>query len=158
MANWGGTDAESLKMGIDDIFKENGGQIPLPEYQTKLVSLTADGASVNTGRRTGLMTRMAANREWLVKIHCINHRVELAVKDAISNTVFCEVDQFYLNNFSLLRDSGKIKSEVKIAAEALGIQHYNLPNLKGTRFIGHRRNAFRRLLDVWPVPYESSSF
>lgn len=150
MADWGGTDAESLKKGIDSIFQLDGA-LPLEHYQTKLVSITTDGASVNTGRLSGLMTRMASDREWLVKIHCINHRIELAVKDALVNSAFKDIDSFYLTNFYLLRDSGKIKSEVKIAAEALGIQHYTLPKMTGTIFVGHRRKAFEVLLNLWPA-------
>ena len=86
MSEWGGTDAQSLKAGIDSIFSEDG-QIPMASFRTKLISITSDGASVNTGKISGLMTRFASDREWLVKIHCINHRVELAVKDAIHR--FC---------------------------------------------------------------------
>ena len=78
MSDWGGTDAESLKKGIDNIFMDDG-NIPVAQYRTKLVPLNIDEANVNTGHISGLMTRFAANREWLVKIHCINHLVELAV-------------------------------------------------------------------------------
>ena len=151
MEDWGGTGAESLKNAIDNIFDKDAGQLPIDDFQTKMVSITTDGASVNTGRLSGLMTRMGEDREWLVKIHCVNHRVELAVKEAISASVFSEVDQFYMNNFYLLRDSGKIKSEIKNAAEVIGIQHYTLQKLTDTRFIGHRRKAFSNLLDLWPA-------
>ena len=44
MSKWGGTDADSLKKGID-IF--NNGLFKTDDYQTKLVSATSDGASVN---------------------------------------------------------------------------------------------------------------
>lgn len=149
MSDWGGTDAASLKKGIDSIFVEDG-SIPVENYDSKLVSLTSDGASVNTGRISGLMTRFASERNWLVSIHCINHRVELAVKDALTETRFKEIDEFYQSNFNLLKNSGKIKSEIKMASEAQAIQHYTLPKMSGTRFIGHRRKALRVLLDLWP--------
>lgn len=55
MTDWGGTGAEALKQGIDSIFDEEG-PLPLPDYNTKLVSCTADGASVNFGVKTGLLT------------------------------------------------------------------------------------------------------
>ena len=51
----------------------------------------------------------------------------------------------------LLKNSGKIKSKIKSAAEALNIQHYQLQKLTGTRFVGHRRAAFKCLLDTWPA-------
>ena len=150
MSEWGGTDAQSLKAGIDSIFSEDG-QIPMASFRTKLISITSDGASVNTGKISGLMTRFASDREWLVKIHCINHRVELAVKDAFTGSVFKEIDDFYSSNYYLLRGSGKIKTELKLAADVLEIQHYSLPKMTGTRFIGHRRRALTTLLNMWPA-------
>ena len=149
MSDWGGTDAASLKKGIDSIFSDEE-NISVDQYKEKLVSLTTDGASVNTGHISGLMTRFASNREWLVKIHCVNHLVELAVKAALKDSRFKDIDDFYSSNFYLLRDSGKIKSELKVACEALDIQHYTLPKISGTRFVGHRRRAFRTLLNMWP--------
>ena len=91
---------------------------------------------------------MICLRDWLVCRHCINHRVELAVKDALAASKFKDIETFYQTNYYLLRSSGKIKSELKIASEAQGIQNYTLPKLTGTRFIGHRRNGFRALLNL----------
>lgn len=150
MSEWGGTNAASLKLAIDNIFSEKG-QLPLKSYETKLVAATADGAAVNFGRIKGLMTRLCDERNWLLKIHCINHCIELAVKDAFKNSKFKKVEDFYNANFNLLKASGKIKSEVTNAATSLGIQAYTLPKLKGTRFVGHRFAAMRRLVDMWPA-------
>ncbi|XP_057313455.1 uncharacterized protein LOC130654829 [Hydractinia symbiolongicarpus] len=78
MADFGGCDAESLKAGLDSVF-ENG-NVPLDDYQTKLVSATADRANVNMGINHGALTMMAEEHPWLVVIHCVNHRLELANK------------------------------------------------------------------------------
>ena len=74
MSDWGGTDAASLKEGIDNVLEDKG-RVPLKEdeYKHKIVSCTLDGASVNFGRNTGLMTRLAVDCSWLIKIHCTNH-------------------------------------------------------------------------------------
>ena len=81
----------------------------------------------------------------MIKIHCVNHRVELAIKEAIAETEFSKVDDFYYSTTFLLKNSGKIKSEIKSAAHALNIQQYQLPKLMGTRFVGHWRAAFKCL-------------
>ena len=52
------------------------GEIPVTSYETKLVSLTSDSASVTTGRILGFMTRFVMERDKLVQIHCINYRVK----------------------------------------------------------------------------------
>ena len=109
MATFGGKGAEALKNGIDSIFAEKG-PLNLSEngYKFKVVTSTSDGASVNFGKKTGLMRWMADERAWLVKIHCANHRVKLAVKEAIIDSKFKTVDDTYIIIFGLLKKSGKI--------------------------------------------------
>ena len=148
MSDWGGTDAASLKKGIDNIFGDKG-RIPLKDdqHRHKVVGCTSDGANVNFGRNTGLMRRLAVDRRpWLIKIHYTNHRIELAVKKSLENTTFNDCDTFYIWNFALLKNSGKIKGEIKAAAQALNIKHYTLSKLTGTRFVAHRRCSLAYLI------------
>ena len=154
MDDFGGTGAEPLYNGINSIFSVNG-TLPLDDYRTKLVSCTADGASVNFGRISGLLTRLDNDRGWLIKIHCANHRVELSVKDVFEQSTFTSIlDPLYSSIYTLLKNSGKLKNEVKSACEALNIKHYVLSKLTGTRFIGHRVTSFPSLLNVWPALVE----
>ena len=114
LATFGGTGAEALKDGIDSIFAENGPfHLPDDGYKFKVVTCTSDGASVNFGKKTGLMKRMADERARLVKIHCANHRVELAVKEAIINSRFKTIDSTYIIIFGLLKNSGKIEGIIQ---------------------------------------------
>ena len=80
----------------------------------------------------------------------MNHRTELAVKDAISESTFQKVDTFYNSLFFFLKNSRKTKNEIKEASKTLNIKHYSLPKLTGTRLVGHRRNAHTNLLKIWP--------
>ena len=64
---------------------------------------------------------------------------------------FNECDTFYIWNFALLKNSGKIKGEIKAAAQALNIKHYTLPKLTSTHFVGHHCNTYTRLLNLWPA-------
>ena len=152
MSDWEGTDAESLEKGITHIFSD-ADSIPLDveDFKMKLVCCTSDGANANFGAKTGLMTSLSVQWPWMIKINCVNHRVELAVKEAIADTEFSKVDDFYYSTTFLLKNSGKIKSEIKSAAHALNIQHCQLPKLTGTRFVCHWRAAFKCLLDTWPA-------
>ena len=134
MSDWGGMDAALLKKGIDNILGDKG-RVPLKDdqYKHEVIGCISDGASVNFGRNTGLMRRLAVNCPWLIKIHCTNHRIELAVKKSFENTTFNECDTFYIWNFALLKNSGKIKGEIKATAQALNIKYYTLPKLTGMR-------------------------
>ena len=117
-----------------------------------MVSATADGASVNMGNLTGTLTQLQHERPWMLKIHCVNHRVELAVKDVMSQDPNCaEADKFYIDNFYLLKNSGVLKSKLKEAAAALNITYYPLPKIHGTRFVSHRKRGFGIFLHMWPA-------
>ena len=50
-----------------------------------------DGAAVNLGVHRGLTALLQVEMPWLVSMHCMNHRLELAAKDAFSNTFLDEV-------------------------------------------------------------------
>ena len=136
LATFGGTGAEALEDGIDSIFAENG-PLHLPDdgYKFKVVTCTSDGASVNFGKKTGLMKRMADERARLVKIHFANHRVELAVKEAIINSRFKTIDSTYIIIFGLLKNSGKIKGIIQEACKSENVQHFTLSKITGTTHI-----------------------
>ena len=107
------------------------------------------GANVNFGRNTSLMTRLAIDRPWLIEIHCTNHWIKKVVKGVLNKTTFNECDTFYIRNSAFLKNSRKIKGEIKAAAKILNIKHYTLPKLTGTHFVGHCCNAYTRLLALW---------
>ena len=107
------------------------------EFQLTVVSATADGASVNLGQHSGVLEQLKEDRPWMLKIHCINQRVELSVKSTFSNLLLDNMDKLYQSNFYLLRNSGKLKEMIQEAAATIGIMFYNLPKNHGTRLIGH---------------------
>ena len=118
---------------MDSIFAENG-LLHLSEngYKFKVVTCTSDSASVNFGKKTGLMKRMADERVWLVKIHYANHHVELAVTEAIINSKFKTVDNTYIIIFGLLKSLGKIKGIIQEACKSENAQHFTLGKITGT--------------------------
>ena len=92
---FGGTDADSLKLAVDTAFDKNNELVKLPEntYKYRMISSTADGASVNFGKYSGLLTQQKQNRPWLITIHCVAHRAKLALKDSLLKyKEFKEVD------------------------------------------------------------------
>ena len=152
MEKFGGGSADAIVKGINSLFEETGPfELSNEEYRGKLVSCTADGASVNTGKYRGVLTQMKRDRSWLLTIHCANHRVELAVKSSLSIVEFEAVEEFYKTNFQLLKNSGKIKAQVAECARNLGIHYYPMPKIHGTRFVNHRRRGFKNLLETWPA-------
>ena len=64
----------------------------------QLVGACADGASVNFGVKSGVLTQLKSEQPSLVAVHCTAHRLELALKDAFSGTYFNEVG-IHLSSF-----------------------------------------------------------
>lgn len=77
-----------------------------------LVSTTADGASVNVGAYRGLLALLQQDgREWILKIHCVCHRLELAFKNALLDVGdYGKVKDFMISLFYLFKRRGKLKS------------------------------------------------
>ena len=60
----------------------------MPELKEKMVFLASDGASVNSGIKTGLATKFREDSlEWLVFVWCLSHRLELALKDSLDDVL-----------------------------------------------------------------------
>ena len=71
MSKFGGNGDESLKIGINNIFSRKA-TFEIKHYIEKLVSITTNGASVNTRQHHGRMTQMKKDRrDWLVPIYCV---------------------------------------------------------------------------------------
>ena len=71
MSDWGGTDAESLKTRITNLFSGTG-SIPLDveDFKMKLVCCASDGGSAH------FWSENRSNEQpWMIKIHCVNHHV-----------------------------------------------------------------------------------
>ena len=94
------------------------------------MSVTADSASVNTGKYSGVLTQLASDRKWLVQIHCSNHRMELAFKSASSNSTLQTCDETYIAIYFLHKNSGKLSHAVQKACKTLMITgHRKLPKI-----------------------------
>lgn len=60
----------------------------LTDWKERLVGLSADGAAVNMGIRSGAAKRLQDLVPHLVAVHCCAHRVELAIKSVNDNVPF----------------------------------------------------------------------
>ena len=107
---YGDANADNLKSCIDDCFLEKL-HITRETYTKIMVSCTSDGAAVNTGIYNGLLTQMKNDsRPWFIPMHCVSHRLELAIKDSLLQyKEFSEVKDFMQTLYYLFQQSGKIK-------------------------------------------------
>ena len=149
---YGDANAENFKECIDDAFLK-GLKLDKEKYVNLMVSTTSDGASVNTGVYNGLLTRLTHdNHTWLLTIHCVSHRCELALKDSLMKQKdFSELKDFMISLYYLCKKSGKFKRVLKKMGDIHNVSVYTFPKVHGTRFIGHTRRGLGALLNNWPI-------
>ena len=136
--SFGDADAANIKAAVDDVF-ENKLKISKEQYTHLVIATTADGASVNFGKYNGFLTRLKEdNRPWLLDIHCVAHRLELAIKSSIMKyQEFVKIEDYMSALYYFFKRSGKFKRHFNNAAKSFDITVYNFPKVTSTRFINH---------------------
>ena len=76
-------------------------ELGIDNFMSKLVGLGTDGASVNCGPRSGIGAIINKDIPHLVHIHCIAHKLELAVLDACKQVAY--IEKFQTTIKSLLK-------------------------------------------------------
>ena len=78
-------DAPGLKSTLEVAFNRLG----ITRCYNKLVGLNLDGASISMGKHNGLNVLVRDEAPWVEVVHCFNHQLELAIKDAFIESTFC---------------------------------------------------------------------
>ncbi|ELU03198.1 hypothetical protein CAPTEDRAFT_195595 [Capitella teleta] len=85
-------------------------------------------------------------------VHCISHRLELALKDCLlKEKNFKDMKDLMIILYYQFKRSGKLKRQFKELAKVLNATVYAFPKIHGTRFINHVRKGLTNLLNNWPV-------
>ena len=141
--DFGGT-ADDLKTVIDAVMEEYGVS---DRYLRRLVSVCCDGASINMGKYNSVASQLKRVRLWLLIIHCVNHRLELAVKDSLKEgPAFTEVSEVLLALYYLTRNSGKVKSLLTKIALELDVVCVAFVKSERTGFLNHKYRAIKALI------------
>ena len=134
--DFGGANADGVFAAIQNSGLE---YMTEEEIENKLPCIVADSASVNFGRLTGALTQWSMRlTRFLLVIHCMNHRLELATKDSfyqVSN--FNEIKEMLGQIFRMFKNSGKVWRVFRVLAETIGVFIVRFVNADGTRFQQH---------------------
>ena len=134
--------AAGLKAGLESTFSELG----INNHKERLVAFCADGASVNMGVNRGLAALLRKEMPWLIAIHCLSHRLELAAKDTFKSTYMSEVTDLVKDLYLVYQKSPKRLRELRALAEALEADIRKLEKAFGTRWSQHRSKAIETLM------------
>ena len=88
--------------------------VGFPEFENGTVALGAYVASVNFGDKAGVRALMKELMPWISFVWCMAHRLELAIKEALKDNVFKDVDDMLLKIFYLYQKSPKKLRELKV--------------------------------------------
>lgn len=80
--------AESYFLAIDKLF--NSLDLNLKEKDCSIVGLATDGARNMTGEIQGVCARFKDYFPYLISVHCVAHRLQLSVLDALKNIDYLE--------------------------------------------------------------------
>ena len=97
----------------------DGKMCPKLDLRNRLVSICVDGAAVNLGVHYGLSALLKEDMPWLVAVHCMNHRLELAAKDACITSFLDEILTMLLNLHYMYEKSPKRLRELQMLAELM---------------------------------------
>ena len=141
-------DTEGILKSLETAF----GRVEIKEFTNRIVGLNVDGASVNMGQYTGLGVRIKGMAHWLYIIHCFNHRLELAIKDAFDSVkVFAAINEFITKLYYLYSQSPKRLRCLKELAEAYEKIIPKPTKAGGTRWIDHKYRAMKNALENYGV-------
>ena len=84
---------------------------------------------------------------WLQLTRCFNHRIELALKDASHASPFGDIDNMLMKLYYLYKKSPKGYREIKELSEAYADSIPKPCKTHGTRWIGHKYSALKKLLE-----------
>ena len=138
--------ADATAVGIKAILEKSFIELDVEEWQSKLVGMCVDGAAVNLGIRCGLVARIREDLPWLVAIHCLNHRLELAAIDAFAKTYMDEVSSMLVDLYYLYGKSPKRLRQLRELGEILEEAVRKPERAHGTKWLQHRSRALKSLI------------
>lgn len=124
------------------------------QWTRKLVGFGSDGATVNLGKKSGVITRLKEKQPWPVVqgIHCHAHRLELAYKDAVNKNCYHEkVEALLTGLYYFYRNSPLNRSNLETSCKALNIKFLVPTRIGGTRWLPHWYRALENLWKIYPA-------
>ena len=107
-----GLDSSQDATGIFDAMIATYQKHNLSSLLQKIIFLSSDGASVNNGHKSGLISLFCKDQEWVTFIWCFSHCLELALKDGLKMYT-SPVDISLMHLFYLHKNLSKKHIELK---------------------------------------------
>ena len=150
MKDFGGVNADATKEAFIAACTKFG---DMEVLRKKITCLCADGAAVNMGRKHSALIQLPdychVSHPYI--IHCLNHNLELAIKDSNSKIQeFEEIKESLHILLKMMKDSGKTWDAFWVVGDRLGVKVLRYTKVTGTRFQAHvQRGLLNFLRNFW---------
>ena len=116
-------------------------------WKQKLVATGTDGANVMVGNKAGVVQLLKGERDFVVRIHCMNHRLELSFRDAAKATnCHKKLSALLLGLYLFYKNSPLNRANFNNSFKALGKKPLVPARACGTRWVGHMQKAVDNFL------------
>jgi len=116
-------------------------------WEGKLVACATDGAAVMTGEKSGVVTRLRGDKAYVLGVHCMAHRLELAFSDTIKvSPMFCKVEELLGGLYTFYHTSPLNRANLVNSYQTLKQTPLMPTRIGGTRWVGHLLRALDQFL------------
>jgi len=120
--------------------------ISLDIQKEKLIGCNFDGASIMMGSKSGVSTLLKQRIPHIISIHCVAHRLELAVLDAVKTVPYLKVfDDTVKSIFKFYFYSPKKRRELKHISSILEEDSAYYSGLQQIRWLASRHRSLKAL-------------
>eukprot|EP00731_Ephydatia_muelleri_P008478 Em0004g816a len=131
---------------------EKGLQMTKQTIFTKPVGCGSDGASVMTGCKSGVSTRLKGEQPLLFTLHCMAHRLELGFKGIIgANSFMSTFTELLFAIYNFYHSSALNRENLKSSCAAAGVKFLAPSRVGGTRWLPHTMLALKKLWNIYPA-------
>ena len=141
----GSTNSDGIVLALTDCLTANG--LTEEFLRNHLIGLGTDGASVMLGIKSGVAAKLTISFPRLISWHCFNHRLELAVSDAVKScTEINNFKAFIDSLYALYSMSPKCQRELTQCADELDVMLNKIGRILDVRWVS---SSFRTVRAIW---------
>ncbi|KAL7393830.1 hypothetical protein ABVT39_016718 [Epinephelus coioides] len=145
-----GTDADSIYNALRKSLQDAGFDDDF--LQRNPISIAADGASVLTGYKNGVIAKLKRDFPNVKSIHSLAHCLELAVHDSLKSVSGCNHFKVFISKlYTLFHQSHKSARLLQEAADDLNIQILKTDQVFTIRWVATSFNTVRAVWKRFPV-------
>ena len=143
-------DAQNITAAIRNVLLKHLG-IDEKTLNEKLISVVSDGASVMTGKYTGVVVQLKGDNDYVVTIHCLPHRLELGIKDSLQCiAIHKKVNSLLKALYKFYHKSAVNRAGLKANFQKQGKNSIFPKRVTGTRWVDHELEALKSFEKGYP--------